>query len=176
MPVPVCCMFYVSQKTNIKQSPNRIKTDGELFWNICDLGEEESMRDGAQGGHEAGGTPQGGRRALDPRWHPIRQLTLFFCSKKANFMRKIWAKDSPQSELWIFGNLRNSERSKSGSPETEGHRERERSNLEGALAPPPPWRPWTKGETLLPSRGEAKEEGGGGSPPSLPVARECRRG
>ena len=38
--------------------------DGEYFWNICDIWEEESTRDGAQGGHEAGGAPQGGRCAL----------------------------------------------------------------------------------------------------------------
>ena len=34
VPVPVCCMFYVLHKTNIKRSPNGIKTDRELFWNI----------------------------------------------------------------------------------------------------------------------------------------------
>ena len=28
--------------------------DRELFWNICDFWEEESMRDGARGGHESG--------------------------------------------------------------------------------------------------------------------------
>ena len=45
--------------------------------------------------------------------------------------------------------------------------QRGRSNLGGAPAAPPPWRPWTRGGTLLPSRGEAKEEeeGGGLSPP-----------
>ena len=52
-------MFYVSQKPRIKWSPNGIKTDGEYFWNICDIWEEESTRDGARGGHEAGGAPQG---------------------------------------------------------------------------------------------------------------------
>ena len=57
MPVPVCCMFYVSQKTNIKRNPNGIKTDGELFWNIWDFPEEESTRSGARGGPEIGGTP-----------------------------------------------------------------------------------------------------------------------
>jgi hypothetical protein len=52
-------------------------------------------------------------------------------------------------------------------------RERERSNLRGPPAPPPPWRPRTRGETLLPSRGEVKEEeeGGGLSPP---LSRWCR--
>ena len=29
--VPVCCMFYVSQKTNIKRSPNGIKRTENIF-------------------------------------------------------------------------------------------------------------------------------------------------
>ena len=48
-------MFYVSQKTNIKRSPNGTKTDGELFWNIWDFPEEESMQNSVRGGHETGG-------------------------------------------------------------------------------------------------------------------------
>ena len=59
-------MFYVSQKPHIKRSPNGIKMDEEYFWNICDIWEEESMRDGARGGHEAG------RRSPDPRGPPVR--------------------------------------------------------------------------------------------------------
>ena len=102
VPVPVCCMFYVSQKTNIKQSPNGIKTDGELFWNIWDFPEEESTRNGVRGGHETGGRAPPGR-CLGSRGPPVRRLMPFFCRKKANFMRKIWAKDSPQSELRISG-------------------------------------------------------------------------
>src|SRR4051812_19699129 len=47
-------------------------------------------------------------------------------------------------------------------------RQRDRSNLGGALAPPTPWRPWTRGETLLPSREKVKEEEEGGG--SLPLA------
>ena len=35
-----------------------------------------------------------------------------------------------------------------------------------------PWRPWTRGETLLPSRGKAKEEHEEGLSPPLP--RWCR--
>ena len=50
-PVPVCCMFYVSLKPHIKRSPNGIKTDGELFWNICDFWEVESMQMEAHGLH-----------------------------------------------------------------------------------------------------------------------------
>src|SRR3954466_10863056 len=57
-------------------------------------------------------------------------------------------------------------------------RQRDRSNLGGALAPSMPWRPWTRGETLLPSREKVneEEEGGGALSPSLPVAPERRRG
>ena len=49
----------------------------------------------------------------------------------------------------------------------ETERQRDRSNLEGALAPPTPWRPRTRGETLLPSREEVKEEEDEGAPSSL---------
>ena len=109
VPVPVCCMFYVSQETHIKRNPNGIKTDGELFWNILDFPEEESTRNGVQGGQETGGAPTPPGRSRPSRGPPIRQLTLLFWCKKANFMRKIWAKDSPQSELRISGYLRNGE-------------------------------------------------------------------
>ena len=64
VPVPVCCMFYVSQKPNIKRNPNGIKTDGELFWNIWDFLEEESTRNSVRGGHEIGGAP----------WAPVGHL------------------------------------------------------------------------------------------------------
>ena len=46
-------------------------------------------------------------------------------------------------------------------------RQRDRSNLGGALTPSLPWRPWTRGETLLPPREKVKEEEEGGS---LPLA------
>ena len=31
VPVPVCCMFFVSHNIHIKRSPNGIKTDGDFF-------------------------------------------------------------------------------------------------------------------------------------------------
>ena len=91
----------------------------ELFWNICDFWEVKSMRHDARGGQEIGGAPQGGRCALDSPGAPVRWLTLFFCRKKANFMRKIWTKDSPQSELPISGYKRNGEGEGSENAETE---------------------------------------------------------
>ena len=96
--VPVCCMFLVSQNIHIKRNPNGIKTDGEYFWNIWEIWEEE---------------------APDPRGPLVRRLLLFFGRKKANFWKKIWAKVSIQSELRISGNLRNGERAESKNAETE---------------------------------------------------------
>ena len=58
---------------------------------------------------------------------------------------------------------------KSRIPERRNReRQRDRSNLGGALAPPMPWRPRTRGETLLPSREEVKEEEDEGPSSSSP--------
>ena len=89
VPVPVCCMFFVSQNIHIKRSPNGIKTNGDFFWNICDFWEEKSTRDDARGGHEARG------RAPDPRGHPVRRLMPFFRRKKANIRIEIVLKFQP---------------------------------------------------------------------------------
>ena len=56
MPVPVCCMFYVSQKPDIKRNPNGIKTDGELFWNIWDF-PEKNQRETVSGWPRDRGAP-----------------------------------------------------------------------------------------------------------------------
>ena len=119
VPVLVCCMFFVSQKPNIKRSPNGIKTDGDFFWNIYDFLEVKSTRNGIRGGHEVGGCALPPRRAPDPRGPPVRRLTLSFWRKKANFTRKIWAKDSPQSELRISRYKGNDEGVESENAETE---------------------------------------------------------
>ena len=103
VPVPVCCMFFVSQKIHIKRSPNGIKTDGDFFWNICEFWEVESTRNDARGGHEAGGTPQGVRRALGPRGHPVRRLVPFFRSKKANIRIEILSKIQPNQSYGCLG-------------------------------------------------------------------------
>ena len=55
VPVPVCCMFFASQKIHIKRSPNGIKTDGDFFgiyvnfgkWNQRDTMPEGATRQGA---------------------------------------------------------------------------------------------------------------------------------
>ena len=74
-------------------------------------------------------------------------------------------KISAQSELRISRNIRNSFRPDLGNAKQK-RTEREIQSRRGSC-PPPPWRPWTRGGTLLPSRGEAKEEEGGGLSPPL---------
>ena len=109
--------------------------------------------------------PQGRGRAPDPRGHPIRWLLPFFHRKKANIRIKIVFKfqsnrsyGSPVIKETVKGqNLEHRNR----------ERQRDRSNLGGSLAPPTPWRPWTRGETLLPSREEVKEEEDEGAPSPL---------
>ena len=119
VPVPVCCMFFVSEKPNIKRSPNGIKTNGDFFLNIYDFLEVKSTRNDIRGGHEVGGRALPPRRAPDPRGPPVRRLMISLWRKKANFTRKIWAKDSPRSELRISRYKGNGEGVESENAETK---------------------------------------------------------
>ena len=95
VPVPVCCMFFVSQKIHINQSPNAIKIYRDLFWNICHFWEEESTQDGARGGHKATGRGRGVGRAVLPCDSLVSRLKPFFRRKKDNFSRKFPSKFQP---------------------------------------------------------------------------------
>ena len=119
-----------------------------------------------EGATRQGGAPQGGRRAPDPRGNPVRRLMLFFCHKKANFRRKIWAKVSIQSELRISGYIRNGERAESQNAETERHRETDPIS-EGLSPLPRHGDPGPEGKPFshLGRRSRKKKEGG-----SLPLA------
>ena len=103
VPVPICCMFYVSQKPHIKRSPNGIKTDGEYFWNICDISKKNQCETVPEVAARVAHATTPGGHAPHSRGPPVRRLMPFFFRKKDNFLRKIWAKDSPQSKLRIFG-------------------------------------------------------------------------
>ena len=153
MSVPVCCMFYVSPKPHMKRSPNGIKTDGAYFWKVWKIRKENQRKAVPEVV-----TRQPPLRARPyPREPIIRRLTLFFCRKKSNIRKKSMAKVSGQSELRISIYIRNGET----EPEEERRnreRQRDRSNLRVALAPPTPWEPRTREETLLPSREKVKEE------------------
>ena len=48
------------------------------------LGKKNPREMVPEGATRQGGVPQGGRRAPDPRGHPVRRLVPFFCCKKAN--------------------------------------------------------------------------------------------
>ena len=100
--------------------------------------QRETVPEGAtrQGACPRGaGVPQGGRRAPDPRGHPVSWLTLYFCRKKANIRKQIVLKVSIQSELRISRNIRNGKRAESGNAETE--RDRETDPISEGLSPLP---------------------------------------
>ena len=121
MPSASSCQLHVFcfAETQYQTESKRKKTDGDFFWNIYDFLEVKSTRNGVRGGHEVGGHALPPRRAPDTRGPPVRRLTLFFWRKKANFMRKIWVKDSPQSELWISSYKENGEGVESENAEIE---------------------------------------------------------
>ena len=108
VPVPVCCMFLVSQNIHIKRSPNGIKTDGAYFWKIWKIRKENQREPVPEVVTRQGAHPPLGH-APYPREPTVRRLTLFFCRKKANIRKKITAKVSGQSELRISIYIRNGE-------------------------------------------------------------------
>ena len=103
VPVPVFCMFFVSQSIHIKRSPNAIKYHEELFWNICDFLELESLQTEARGGHNPPGCGPGARRGMVGCAHLIRQLELYFGRKDAYIRQKIMLKSQRNRR---FGSLK----------------------------------------------------------------------
>ena len=89
VPVPVYCMFFVSQNIHIKRSPNAIKFHGELFWNICDFWELESTQKKAHNPHKTPGRAPGPRRAMVGCGHLVSRLELYFGCKEAYIREKI---------------------------------------------------------------------------------------
>ena len=106
VPVPVCCMFFVSQKTHTKRSPNGIKMDGAYFGKYKKFGRKINANQCPRWSRGRG-APLG--RAPYPREPTVMRLTLLFCRKKANIRKKITAKVSGQSELRISIYTRNGE-------------------------------------------------------------------
>ena len=118
-----------------------------IYVNFGKWNQRETMPEGA--------TKQG--RTLGPCGHPIRRLVPFFWRKKSNIQIKIVLKFQPNQSYGSPGIYETVKGQKQGARKQKGT-ERERSNLGGALAPPLQWRPWTRGETLLPSMGKVKKE------------------
>ena len=146
---------FVSQNIHIKRSPNGIKMDGELFWNVCEFWEVKSTRDGARGGHKARGHAPGGQVCPGPSWAPRKAVAIILLPQERYFLeKKSWQRFQSNRS---YGSLDIKETVKGQNPK---HRNREthrdKSNLGGAFAPPMPWKPRTRGETLLPSREKVK--------------------
>ena len=120
--------------------------------------------------------PRDRGRAPDPRGPPVRRLMPFFGRKKANF----WLKKSRRrfQSNRSYGSPYIYETVKGQQDRTQKQRETERQIQSRRGGLPTPWRPRTRGGTLLPSREEVKEEEDEGhSPsPSLPVVPERYRG
>ena len=96
VPVPVCCMFFVSQKIHSKRSPNGIKTDGDFLESIWFLGRKIHARRCPRG-------PRGRGHAPDPRGHPVRRLVPFFRRKKYNIRIEIMSKIQPNRSYGSLG-------------------------------------------------------------------------
>ena len=107
VPVPVCCMFLVSQNIHIKRSPNGIKRTELIFGKYGNFGRKINANQCPRWSRGRGAPPLG--RDPYPREPTVRQLTLFFCRKKANIRKKITAKVSGQLELRISIYTRNGE-------------------------------------------------------------------
>ena len=63
VPVPVCCIFFVSQKIHIKRSPNEIKSDGDFFGIYVIFGKKNQRETMLKGPTRVKGAHQGARRA-----------------------------------------------------------------------------------------------------------------
>ena len=89
VPVPVCCMFFVSQNIHTKRSPNVIKNLRGFFWNIYAFWEQESTRGDARSAHKpchrgkGVGPRQAGLCAL------LKAVGALFRRKKDNIRKKI---------------------------------------------------------------------------------------
>ena len=64
VPVPVCCMFYVSQKIHIKRSPIGIKTDRVFFGIFVNFGKKNQHETVPEGPTRQGARLEGGGRTL----------------------------------------------------------------------------------------------------------------
>ena len=78
MPVPGCCMFFVSHNIHIKQSPNAIKLHGDYFLEYMYFW---GRRTSGRGGPHA---PQVHRARPEGLWPPRKPVWVSFGHKKEN--------------------------------------------------------------------------------------------
>ena len=57
VPVPVCSMFSCFAENPYETESKRDKTDGDYFWNICEIWEENQRETVPEGAMRHGGAP-----------------------------------------------------------------------------------------------------------------------
>ena len=124
MPVHVCCMFFVSQKIHIKQSPNAIKTHGDFFGIYVIIGKKNQHETMPEESTRKGRAPRG-RARPGPSWPLYKEVGALVSPQESQYPDKNRVQISAQSEFQISGNLRNGERPETKSTRTEGNRERD---------------------------------------------------
>ena len=82
VPVPICCMFFVSQNIHIKRSPNGIKTDGDFFLEYMWI-----LGSGINAGRCPRG-PRGSGVCPLPRGAPGHRLAWIFVPKNQIYSKK----------------------------------------------------------------------------------------
>ena len=95
VPVPVCCMFFVSQNIHTKRSPNVIKTYGDFFGIFMIFG-KKNQREAMHGVPTSPvAAARGWARGRQACGHSLRRLDPFFSRKKYNIRKKIVLKFQP---------------------------------------------------------------------------------
>ena len=136
----------------------------------------ESTRDDSRGAHEGEGRAPGGQAHPGSSWPLCKAVGALLSLQESQYPDKNHVQSTAQSELWISGNLRNGERVEPENAEIE--RDRETYPISEGLSPLP-----HHGDHGLEGkpfshlgRRSRKEKKEGALSPSLPVARERRRG
>ena len=121
--VPICCMFFVSQKTPYQTESKQNKNGRMFFLNIYEFWEEESMRDDAPRGPRGRGCAPGCQARPGPSWPLRKALGALLSPQESQYPDRNRVQRTTQSELRISGNIKNGERAESG---TQKQRETER--------------------------------------------------
>ena len=94
----------------------------EIFFGIFMILGKKNQRETMPEGATRQGRAPGGQAHPGPSWPPRKVVGALLSPQETQYPDKNRVQISSQSELWISGNLRNSERAESGNAETEGNR------------------------------------------------------
>ena len=134
VPVPVCCIFFVSQNIHTNQSPNAIKTYEVFFGIYVIFGKKNQRKTMPEGPTSPRGAPLPWA-CLRGLWTPRKAVGALLRLQESQYPDRNHVKISAQSELRISENIRNGERTDSENAETE--RDRETDAISEGLSPLP---------------------------------------